>query len=80
MFQPGDYGVGTFNGSDLKPYCDDKRLENLRGNPSLEGEGDAPMGDQLGEPKRSPNMSKRCSKARGNTKNVKGSSFLTLVT
>jgi len=38
MFQPGDNGVGTFNGYDLKPYSDDYKLENLRANSSLEGE------------------------------------------
>jgi len=31
----------------------------------------AHMRDQLGEPKRSPNMTKRCSKTGGNTKKVK---------
>jgi len=28
MFQSGDYGVTTFNGSDLKPHYDDDKLEN----------------------------------------------------
>jgi len=69
MFQPGDYGEGTFNGSDLKAYSKDDKLQNLRENSSLEGRM---MEYQLGEPKRSQNMSKRCSKPRGNTKKVKG--------
>jgi len=38
MFQPRDYGVGTFNGSDLKPYSNDDKLENLRPKSSLEVE------------------------------------------
>jgi len=46
LFQPRDYGVYTFNGSYLKPYFDDGKLENLRENYFLEGEDDAPMGDQ----------------------------------
>jgi len=71
MFQLGDYGVGSFNGFDLKRYYNDDKLQNLRANSSLEGEDDAPMGDQVGEPKGRPNMCKRCSQLRGNTKKVK---------
>jgi len=40
MFQPRDYGVGTLNGSDLKPDSVDDKLENLRANASFEGEDD----------------------------------------
>ena len=41
---PGDYGVScTFNIADLKPHYEDDPLENLRANPLLEGEDDAPM-------------------------------------
>jgi len=43
----GDYGVScTFNVSDLKPYFEDDKLENLKANSFLKGEDDAPMGDQ----------------------------------
>ena len=40
MFEPGDYGVGTFNGFDLKPCSDNDKLEYLRVNCSLEGKDD----------------------------------------
>jgi len=43
MFQAGDYGVGTFNGTNLKPYSDDDKLQNLRANSSLEGEDDGAL-------------------------------------
>ena len=46
--------MSTFNGSDLRHYSDDDKLENLRANSSLAGEDDSPMGHQLGEAKRSP--------------------------
>jgi len=52
---PGDYGVScTFNVSDLKPYFEDDKLENLRANSFSEGEDDVPKGDQHDQPKESP--------------------------
>ena len=48
MFQSGDYGVCTFNDTDLKPYFEDDKLENLRKNSFVEGEYDAPMGTKNG--------------------------------
>ena len=51
MFQLGDYGVGSFNGFDLKRYYNDDKLQNLRANSSLEGEDDASIGEQQGEQK-----------------------------
>jgi len=47
------------------PYFGDDKLVNLKANSSMEGEDDASMGRQLGEPKRSPHMCKRFSKPRG---------------
>ena len=41
----GEYGVScTFNVTDLKPYFDDDKLENLRANSLQQGEDAEPMG------------------------------------
>jgi len=49
---PGDSGVScTFNVSDLKPYFEDDKFENLRAKSFLEEEDDVTMGDQQEEPK-----------------------------
>jgi len=61
--------------SDLKPYFEDDHLENLRANCFRQGEGDActeAMMRSIGMIYLSPNMCKRNSKPRGNTKKAKG--------
>ena len=55
MFQWGEYGVGAFHDSKLKPYFGDDKLENLRANSFLEGENDVSIGGLFDPNNNSPN-------------------------